>query len=326
MRRIQFYWAYLGSVRKCLVAGCFVMSNMAWLPVRWRAFLFFLIPNWSWQTWLFIGTILLCAFILEEAHYRHLVLEAEKESSKQPEQTFLVPILASVLIAVFWVGSVALQTHRLSKAQPSVAPEPVVKTEPSPDNTSTPQPKPAPLKPLHVKKPKPTPVVPEPPTPSTTAATPTTVTPAASTYNAPGGIIVPNNQGLVTNPTVNNFGPPPAHLSHTEEIISALPTSGEGLKIMKVHITTDRSVPGAIIGLVFSGPIEPISGREDPPQLQGSGSSQMSWGTLQGNNGAIPNSLAVAVNIPAAFLPGEELIVTVKSKTDVQVIGVGVVH
>jgi hypothetical protein len=148
--------------------------------------------------------------------------------------------------------------------------------------------------------------------------------PPVQINSAPNGIAI--GGGNVANPTVNNFGPPPAHLNYTEEVISPVQANGEGFKVMKIHVTTDRSIPGAIIGIRFSGPIETMMPGQDEPQLKGSGASQMNWGGLQNNNIPIPNSLAVAINIPAVFLPSEELIVTVKSKTDVSVLEVGPVH
>lgn len=147
----------------------------------------------------------------------------------------------------------------------------------------------------------------------------------ASIISAPNGIAI--GGGLVANPTVNNFGPAPAHLSYTEEVVTPLPASGGGLKIMKIHITTDRSIRGAIVGIVFSEPIEPITPDKDQPQLKGAGISQMNWGGgLQRDNVPIPNALGIVVNAPAVFMPGQELIVTVKSKTDVRVIEVAPVQ
>jgi hypothetical protein len=142
--------------------------------------------------------------------------------------------------------------------------------------------------------------------------------------SAPNGIAI--GGGNVANPTVNNFGPPSAHLSHTEDVISLIPTSEKGLKLMRVHITTDRPIPGAIVGMVFSGPIEPVTLGQYEPMLKGSDFFQASWGSLQNNNVPIPNSLFVAIKVPAMFLPGEELIVTIKSKTDVSVLEINSVQ
>jgi hypothetical protein len=104
--------------------------------------------------------------------------------------------------------------------------------------------------------------------------------------------------------------------------------TGEGLKVIKIHVTTDVPIHGAIVGIVFSSPIEPITPGTDEPQLKGAGISQMNWGIggLRRGNESFPNSLGIVINAPSVFLPGQELIVTVKSKTDVQVLGVAPVQ
>jgi hypothetical protein len=75
--------------------------------------------------------------------------------------------------------------------------------------------------------------------------------------SAPSGTAV--GGGSVSSPTVNNFGPPPANFTFTEEVITALPADGNGVKVMKVHVRTDRSIPGATVGFIFDGPIEKIN-------------------------------------------------------------------
>jgi hypothetical protein len=148
--------------------------------------------------------------------------------------------------------------------------------------------------------------------------------PPVQVNNAPNGFAI--GGGTVTNPTVNNFGPPLAHLSHTEEVVTSSSPSDTGLKIMKVHISTDRPIPGAIVGIRFSGPIEPITPGQDEPEMKGTGAFQVNWGTVANNKVLIPNSLAITINIPAVFLPNEELVVTVKSKTEVSILEVGQIH
>jgi hypothetical protein len=145
--------------------------------------------------------------------------------------------------------------------------------------------------------------------------------PAPAVINAPGGI--PIIGGNVNNPTVINNAPPPANLNFTEEVIT--PFSETGGKFMKVHIKTDRIIPGAVVGIVFSDSMEMSKGNgPDDPTFNGSGAFQLSWGyPLARNQIPIPNSMYISVNIPAAFTPGQELIVPVRSKTDVHVIQVG---
>lgn len=116
MGRLQFYWDYLGSFRKSLVAWFVFMSNISWLPERARNWLYHFIPAWRWQTWLLIGALLLVAFVLEEAHYRNLIEKSGKKSSAKPAQSFLVPIVSIVTIAILWTLSVALQHHRMTAA------------------------------------------------------------------------------------------------------------------------------------------------------------------------------------------------------------------
>ncbi len=148
-------------------------------------------------------------------------------------------------------------------------------------------------------------------------------TPSPSTViNAPSGIGIAG--GEVTNPTVNNFGPPPATFKFTEEVVTPLSNNGE--KFMKVHITTDRSIPGAIVGIVFSGPAEMT--QKDQPVLKGASISQMNWGQMASGETKelMPNGWAVVINAPASFLPGQELIVPVKSKTDIHVVSVSQVE
>jgi hypothetical protein len=156
----------------------------------------------------------------------------------------------------------------------------------------------------------------------TNPITPPNVQPPSTVINAPSGIGI--GGGLVTNPTVNNFGPPPANFKFTEEVVTVL--SGNVEKSMKVHITTDRSIPGAIVGIVFSGPVEMT--QQDQPVLKGASISQMNWGQMASgeNRQLMPNGWAVVINAPAAFLPGQELIVPVKSKTDVHVVSVSQVE
>jgi len=152
---------------------------------------------------------------------------------------------------------------------------------------------------------------------------PAPAVPPNTTINAPGGIPIVGNSGTVSNPTVINNGPPPANLSFTEEIISPIPLTGNGEKSMKVHITTDRSIPAAVVGIVFSGPVEMSKGGgQDDPSLRGASIQQLTWGgpLTQRGGAPVPNSFFISVNVPAAFTPGQELIVPVKSKTDVHVL------
>src|ERR1700686_5007839 len=70
----------------------------------------------------------------------------------------------------------------------------------------------------------------------------------AITQQAPNGINI-GPGAFAPNPQVFN-GPPLPHLRFTEEA-SAPVTAGE--KVLMVHVFTDRSIPGAVIGLILSG-------------------------------------------------------------------------
>ena len=129
----------------------------------------------------------------------------------------------------------------------------------------------------------------------------------------------------MSNPTVINNGPPPPKLEYAEEAVAAAP-SDPNLKVKRITVTTDRAIPGAVIGFVFSGPIEAVANGPDAPSLENAGVQQCDWGmALQNRDGPIPNTLWVRINMPSAFSPGHKLIVTVKSKADVRVLQVVVV-
>jgi hypothetical protein len=142
-----------------------------------------------------------------------------------------------------------------------------------------------------------------------------------TSISAPSGIAI--GGGTVTNPTVNNFAPAPAKFTFTEEVVTPLPADGSGPKVMHIHVRTDRSVPGAIVGISLSGPVEnPLPGKDDPT-LSNSGVIQTNWGMTNGmsfNGTPIQYGLFVSINMPSVFLPGQDLIVTVRSKTDVHVL------
>jgi hypothetical protein len=109
-------------------------------------------------------------------------------------------------------------------------------------------------------------------------------------------------------------------LHFSQKVITPLSVNGTGEKVIEVSISTDRAIAGAIIGIVCSGPVEDLK----DARLEGAGVSPLSYARLEGNSIGVPraNIVAVAVQIPAAFLPGQELIAEVRSKEDVSVVGV----
>lgn len=140
---------------------------------------------------------------------------------------------------------------------------------------------------------------------------------------APGGFAT--SGGTLVNPTVNNFGPPLANLTFTEEVTQALSSDGTGVKEMKLHIKTDRPIPGAVVGVVMSGPINLTQEyfTAHPPSQEGAAISQINVGSPLSNSGVlIPNSFALIIGAPAALSPGVDLVVPVESKFDVHVVQV----
>jgi hypothetical protein len=142
------------------------------------------------------------------------------------------------------------------------------------------------------------------------------------TINAANGIGTIG--GTLINPQVNNFAPPPANLTHTENVISQ---DGDK-KIMEIHVSTDRSIPGAAIGFIFSGPINNSEAffRAHQPKLIGASITQFQWYySLQDTQTGtpIPNSSGVRVNAPAAFVPGQDLVITVETAKDTRIAKIG---
>ena len=119
------------------------------------------------------------------------------------------------------------------------------------------------------------------------------------TVNAPYGIGAIG--GTLLNPTVNNYGPAPANLTFTEKQASDPVASKSGVYLLKVHIKTDRSMPGAVIGVQFSGEVE-ISkddGNQEGPRLANAPIAQVDIGSPLATNGiSIPNSYGFTINAP----------------------------
>lgn len=136
------------------------------------------------------------------------------------------------------------------------------------------------------------------------------------TQSAPNGINI-GPGAMVPNPQVNNFGPPLPHLSFTEETTDPSPTSQ---RVLTVHIRTDRPISGAVIGLIFSGPVEIDI---NAVKISNAGAQQIDEHIGLARDGVpIPNSVALSVNIPASFSPSQEMIVPVKSKEPVHILQV----
>jgi hypothetical protein len=140
-------------------------------------------------------------------------------------------------------------------------------------------------------------------------------------------VIAPNGIGSIggtlINPTVNNFGPPEARFTFSEEVVKELNSETGGFRTMKVHVSTDRPVPAAVVGLLFSGPVDMCTPdyKGTPPMLTGTQIQQINCGgPLAKGANILPNSFYFQINAPAAFAPGMELIVEIKSKEVVHVL------
>lgn len=118
-------------------------------------------------------------------------------------------------------------------------------------------------------------------------------------------------------------GPPPANLTFTENVIT--PLSDHIKKTFAVHVRTDRAIPAAAVAIFFSAPITFTKEyfAAHPARLDGASIQSMDIsGPLTGEGTFYPNSLAVIVNVPAAFTAGQEMVLTVESESDAHVIRV----
>jgi pimeloyl-ACP methyl ester carboxylesterase len=135
--------------------------------------------------------------------------------------------------------------------------------------------------------------------------------------NAPGGVA---NSGTINGGVVIN-GPPRPKLSFTEQSTPVSPEQPNGNWLIEVHISTDRTIPGARVGVLFSGSVDPL-------QAQGAVSNspinEVEFSSLARDGIEISSGLYVAVNIPASLSPNQELKIRVKTKTNVHVLAVGI--
>lgn len=123
-------------------------------------------------------------------------------------------------------------------------------------------------------------------------------------------------QGGITTGQLNVNGPIPPIYTFTEAAVDS-----DNRKKINVTIHTDRAVRGAIVGVLFSGPIDYVASNN--PSVTNAGLSQQNWGQLNQKNGIpMPNSLYVTINSPTIFLPGQDLIVPVTSAAEVHVLKV----
>ena len=87
-------------------------------------------------------------------------------------------------------------------------------------------------------------------------AEPQSGAPAAPVYEAPGGIIIPNNSGIVTSPTVNNYAPPQPNIVATSSPSELQPSQNAEAPTYKTKVTikTDREANHLSFRFAFDGP------------------------------------------------------------------------
>jgi hypothetical protein len=133
------------------------------------------------------------------------------------------------------------------------------------------------------------------------------------TVNAPNGIGTIG--GTLINPQVTNLAPPPAKLSYTEKLISQVGDK----KIMELHISTDRTIKTPTIGFTYTGSFNDSDAywSTHAPLLGGLKMAAYNWGKINDSSHvAIPNSFGVILEIPPAFSPGNDLVLTLELGID----------
>jgi hypothetical protein len=130
---------------------------------------------------------------------------------------------------------------------------------------------------------------------------------AAAVLNCPNGICTSN--GTIINPTVNNFGEIKQVPKFTFTVQDIPPKDGDGAdaKRLSVSVFTDRAIPGAVIGLLLSKPAK-IDGLVGI--TYGIPFSSHPMALIDAEGKPVPNGVAVPLDLPAAFLPGQQLIIS----------------
>jgi heme/copper-type cytochrome/quinol oxidase subunit 4 len=126
------------------------------------------------------------------------------------------------------------------------------------------------------------------------------------------------------NATVENCNtpPPPPKFSSTKVQWSVFPGSEKGGKLTEFRIKTDRSIVGAEIGIVLSGPITNTLEHWNShlPTIYGSGIQSLSVRFPITENGVpIPNSFSVVIQLPTVFSTDQTLAVNVASEDVVDI-------
>ncbi|MHB8413334.1 MAG: hypothetical protein ACYDDI_15510 [Candidatus Acidiferrales bacterium] len=279
-------------------AAAAIITHLRGVPVQYVILLFagvFALFTAGWYFW------------EKRKQLKPQAIQASNHSAKSAKSKYLkylIPAVAVLLVTV--VSMLPKKTAERSiqsiSSQPSTRQKPVSPTTHAKANT-------------HAKKA----ALPSRP-PQRSRSVPRTSTTPQMQINAPYGIAI--GGGNVTNPTVINTGPPPAKLTFTEEVVTPLSQNGQGEEQLRVNIRTDRPIVGPVIGIVFSGPFtidphKPFGLVLGAPISQFGGGGQLARG-----NSPVPNSLWFSLNEPSVFLPTQEIILWVQSKSDIHVIEV----
>jgi hypothetical protein len=118
--------------------------------------------------------------------------------------------------------------------------------------------------------------------------------------NAPGGIAI--SGGTVSNPTVNNFGPPPAVIRWIP--VARTPPQDARFPRSYIELALDHSLESAKFAVVCDKPCEAVS--HEPPM----GVSQVNYGTIPDQ----PDVAVFAFISPNPFPPDTKTVLGVQSK------------
>jgi hypothetical protein len=144
---------------------------------------------------------------------------------------------------------------------------------------------------------------------SQSSSSPSTAKAVASKVvnNCPNGICITG--GTVTNPTVNNFGElkPAPKLTFTAHADPSKEGDAPDSQRLSVTVFTDRAIPGAVIAVILSKPAK-IDGPVGIAYGIAFSTHPMTLTDPEGR--PMSNGIAVPLDLPAAFLPGQQLIIS----------------
>ncbi len=139
------------------------------------------------------------------------------------------------------------------------------------------------------------------------------------TVNAPNGIGTIG--GTLVNPEVNNnFGPPPAKLTCSQQVLSR---HGDK-KIIALHISTDRIIKAPQIAFQLTVPFNETAKywSAHPPVVNGYPARAYNWGEMTKEHAPVPNGFGILLAMPAVLNPGEDLVLTIEADIHSRVLAV----